>query len=348
MPPDSEPLLYYSKRVKDGELAGLTHWILFSAEEGIYATNLVNGQKHAQLVVANVTDVTAMAVDSNQGYLFVAIQDDEDSSHIDRYHFKIANDVRPPLMSVNTTTKLEVYLGKVISSLAVDGDQSILYVADTLAERIDQVQYDARTLDLANTVSGVTSQVYEGLANFDKLTALAVDKTGEIYWTVSEGGSTDGSIVRARADDPKTTSIRKVSMALDGAHDLAYETDFVLFAGKDEGDGAGARSAVYYKSIPRNGQQSLSVKRITSDLDDCVGLGAFDSYIYVADAVQGILAVESFGDDIFSTPRAIPLQLDGGKAVPKPTTMVTFTLGALANATVSLVALAAVACTILF
>ena len=40
---------------------------------------------------------------------------------------------------MNATSILNVYEGETVSALAIDDDQSILYISDTAARRIDSV-----------------------------------------------------------------------------------------------------------------------------------------------------------------------------------------------------------------
>ena len=47
--------------------------------------------------------------------------------------------------------------------MTLDDDQSILYVADTGARRIDSVNYDTKTLELTNSGTCLTTSLYEGL-----------------------------------------------------------------------------------------------------------------------------------------------------------------------------------------
>ena len=68
-----------------------------------------------------LTGVNSLAVDSNRGYLFVASRKDSASS-VDRYQFAVDITKAAPILSVNQTSKANVYRGGDVQSIAVDAD----------------------------------------------------------------------------------------------------------------------------------------------------------------------------------------------------------------------------------
>ena len=60
--------------MKESEARGLTHWMLYTDSKKVYAYDLVAGKSKAVSVLDNLSSkVSFMAVDSNHGYLFVAM-----------------------------------------------------------------------------------------------------------------------------------------------------------------------------------------------------------------------------------------------------------------------------------
>ena len=50
---------------------GLTHWMLYSDGESIFAKNYVKDTKVSE-ILSDLENVKALAVDANRGYLFIA------------------------------------------------------------------------------------------------------------------------------------------------------------------------------------------------------------------------------------------------------------------------------------
>ena len=112
------------------EIMGLSHWMFFTDGSSVYAKNYVRDTK-VLAILSSQDEVTDLAVDANKNFLFVASQQDSDSSVVSRYTFKVErSDPKNPLISLNETSGTEVMQGQEIVSIAVDGDQSILYVVD--------------------------------------------------------------------------------------------------------------------------------------------------------------------------------------------------------------------------
>ncbi len=57
---------------------------------------------------------------------------------------------------------------------------------------------------------------------------------------------------------------------------------------------------------------------ITDGFKDISTIGAFDSFIYIADKSMGIYAIEAFGNDEFSEPRKMNLTSEKEGSEPKP------------------------------
>ena len=136
-------------------------------------------------------------------------------------------------MSVNATTALNVYEGETVTALTIDGDQSILYIADTGAKTIDSIQYDHRELDKSKDDIGLVETLYHQVHNLEYVTSLAVDFMGNIFWSLEENGLEDGVIMRAPADDPNPTAAKIISKTLDAAYSLCYTQGFLFYAGKE-------------------------------------------------------------------------------------------------------------------
>ena len=127
-----------------------------------------------------------------------------------------------PFITVNTTSKLEVATGIEITSLAIDDDQSILYIADGGEKEISRLKYAPEMLLMIKSEKGLEEALYEGLHNFEYVYSIAVDRLGGIYWSFSRYGTEDGVIHKASADSPSDDSIEMESKALSGASSLFY------------------------------------------------------------------------------------------------------------------------------
>jgi hypothetical protein len=111
---EEEEIRTYSQKAKSAEDMGLTHWIMYSDGEAVYAYSLLYGNGVASSVLSSTKRVSSLAVDSNKGYLFVASTDSETTGHVDRYEFEVNTSKIIPTLSVNETSKAEIYQGKVI------------------------------------------------------------------------------------------------------------------------------------------------------------------------------------------------------------------------------------------
>ena len=120
----------------------------------------------------------------------MAYQETDKKASVDRYSFTHDKSASGDdwKIAVNVTTKVNVYLGKSIKSLAIDDDQSILYVADAENKRIDSVQYNTKMLEASNSQTGLTSTLYQTNNSLKAVTSMAVDYLGNIFWSVEEDG----------------------------------------------------------------------------------------------------------------------------------------------------------------
>ena len=104
-----------------------------------------------------------------------------------------------------------MYQGEDIAGLACDDDQSILYIADNKKQRLVQIKYDDRIYDMLNTTEGLTETLYDDIESLGYVSSITVDYRGNVYWSTSQNGQDDGSIFRAKVDDPNDNTIRIAS-----------------------------------------------------------------------------------------------------------------------------------------
>lgn len=190
---------------KGSEARGLTHWILASDGEAVFAYSLIQKSDAATKVLSGLSGVNSLTVDPNQGYLFVASASGSTST-VDRYEFTVDISKAAPVLAVKETTKEQIYEGSVIESIAIDADQGILYIADSGNKRIDSLKYDpSKTKSSGSTTSKATT-LYEKTQNLDVVTSVEVDYQGNLFWAVREDGKDDGAIIRGQADTPDSTT----------------------------------------------------------------------------------------------------------------------------------------------
>ena len=89
--------------------------------------------------------------------------------------------------------------------------------------------------------------------------------------------------------------------------------------------------------MPKTGSASKDIKQISGEFENIVSVASLDTFFYVADANLGYYAIEAITMDNFSEPRPIPgLQGEKEGDFIVPTVMVSFTLGALSNLSLTL------------
>ena len=108
------------------ETKGWTHWLIFYDESTIYGWNVVRNKLFTLL---NATDIVSIAVDSHRGFLFLA-----DDISVTKYGFVVdlGKDKMHPSISIINGSSLTVFKDSEITSIAVDSDNSVLYIASLL------------------------------------------------------------------------------------------------------------------------------------------------------------------------------------------------------------------------
>lgn len=140
-----------------------------------------------------------------------------------------------------------------------------------------------------------------------------------------------GVILKASADSPSDDSVIQESRVFDEVSNLHYSNEFLFFIATDYGQNSTSTSAVYYKNVPKTGEVTSVVNKVIDGFQNLVSVAVFDEFIYIADSTQGIFAIEAYTNGTFSERRTITLNTGDilHPEAPKPTTMVTFTLGGL-------------------
>ena len=197
----------FSDEAKYEEIMGLTHWMIFTDGKSLFAKNYIRDSKVFTLL-KDQEEITSLAVDANKGYIFFSIQSDSDSSYVNRYSIEIdASDPKNPLISLNETSMLEVMQGQEIVSIAVDHDQSILYVADSGEEKIKNLKYAPEMLTIINSEIGLEDVMYSQLHNMNHISSVTIDLYGDIYWSFDKYGKEQGVVAKASADSPGVDTI---------------------------------------------------------------------------------------------------------------------------------------------
>ena len=110
--------------MKESEARGLTHWLLYTDREAVYAYNVIRGNGVVSKVLSGLQGVSNLAIDKNKGYLFVAQNSENtDKAKVDRYDLSVSlksNSTAEVL--IKETSKIEVYKGKRIAGLSIDDD----------------------------------------------------------------------------------------------------------------------------------------------------------------------------------------------------------------------------------
>lgn len=117
--------------------------IAFADNSNVYLWDPIANQS-AATILEDLPLTTGIAVDVNKGYLFVCTYEQEDrKSLVYRYTVKVdlSQGINNPVFSLNKTEGILMFTGKVIQGITVDGDQSILYVADQGTRRIISINY---------------------------------------------------------------------------------------------------------------------------------------------------------------------------------------------------------------
>ena len=72
------------------EIKGLTHWLIYSEGNEVFAWDIVRDNK-IQKLVDGLTECVDIAVDANQSYLFVVDQQSPTNSVVSRYTYNITD-----------------------------------------------------------------------------------------------------------------------------------------------------------------------------------------------------------------------------------------------------------------
>ena len=111
--------MYFSEKAANSELMGLTHWMFFTDGFSVYSYGIVHGLNVAHNVLADLSgEVNSMVVDPNKGYLFLG-----EPTKVDRYELLVDISATVPVISVNETSKTEVYTTtNTLTSITIDAD----------------------------------------------------------------------------------------------------------------------------------------------------------------------------------------------------------------------------------
>ena len=122
------------------ETKGLTHWIFFYDGSQIYAWNVV---RNAFFTLIQKKAVKILAVDSVKGYLFLV-----DDIQVLRYTFRvnIGEDRMNPSIELLYDSNITLFKDDSISSIAIDYDQSALYISSDFG--ITLIIYDGTSPSL--------------------------------------------------------------------------------------------------------------------------------------------------------------------------------------------------------
>ncbi len=152
------------------ETKGLTHWIFFYDGSQIYAWNVV---RNAFFTLIQKKAVKILAVDSVKGYLFLV-----DDIQVLRYTFRInlGEDRMNPSIELLYDSNITLFKDDSISSIAIDSDQSALYISSDVG--ITLIIYDGTSPSLPILSSGQQQLLlYENIyAN-----SIAVNMLGDLF-----------------------------------------------------------------------------------------------------------------------------------------------------------------------
>jgi hypothetical protein len=160
----------YSQNMFLSETKGLTHWIFFYDGSQIYAWNVV---RNAFFTLIQKKAVKILAVDSVKGYLFLV-----DDIQVLRYTFRInlGEDRMNPSIELLYDSNITLFKDDSISSIAIDSDQSALYISSDVG--ITLIIYDGTSPSLPILSSGQQQLLlYENIyAN-----SIAVNMLGDLF-----------------------------------------------------------------------------------------------------------------------------------------------------------------------
>lgn len=102
-----------------------------------------------------------------------------------------------------------------------------------------------------NNQAGLTRFIYENVG-LTKVSSLAVNLYGRIFWANSEQGKTEGAIFSAVADQPDKSSIQPESKLFESVRSIYYKKDLLFFVAPSTGTTL-TNTAIYFKAVPKSG-----------------------------------------------------------------------------------------------
>ena len=154
------------------ETKGLTHWIFFYDGSQIYAWNVV---RNAFFTLIQKKAVKILAVDSVKGYLFLV-----DDIQVLRYTFRVnlGEDRMNPSIELLYDSNITLFKDDSISSIAIDSDQSALYISSDVG--ITLIIYDGTSPSLPILSSG-----HQHIFLYENIYAnsIAVNMLGDLFFS---------------------------------------------------------------------------------------------------------------------------------------------------------------------
>ena len=139
-------------------------------------------------------------------------------------------------------------------------------------------------LDMIKSQIGLVETLYEDEHNIENVNSIAVDRFGGIFWSADKYGKESGAIHKAKADSPSDDSVKQESKAFDKVSSLFYNNEFLFFIASDNDEERSDTSAIYYKNVPKTGEISAVVNKVTDGFEGLVSVATLDEFIYVADS----------------------------------------------------------------
>lgn len=207
-----------------------------------------------------------LAVDTNFRFIFTLQKSADAAFVVNRFKFSVEPPTKDedgkavlPALHIDESSKVKVYKGNEISAIALDADQSILYIADTGNKRIATFRYSPELVTMTKSIGKVTN-IYDNVSSLDKISSLAVNLYGKLFWTNKANGKTDGTLVSAVADKPDSKSLKVLSDAFDEAFSLYYSYDTLFFVAPSSSESQKTTdTAIYRKKLPGAGGHDRKV-----------------------------------------------------------------------------------------
>jgi hypothetical protein len=124
-------------------------------------------------------------------------------------------------------------------------------LADAGLDRIVAVNYSPERL-LDNRAKQ-TKFIYEKVG-LTKVSSLAVNLLGRIFWANSKDGKNDGAIFSAVADAPDIGTIQVESKLFDSIKLIYFKKELLFFvAPSTASETTMTNTAIYFKAVPKTG-----------------------------------------------------------------------------------------------